>query len=142
VKRSLLIVVSVAVLLVMTAFSVSGLDAVSSSVTQSAKNYVTIKIQGDSRVYRNGDQIPLNWGTVSLGSNIKTVTITNNANMKLEGQLSTNQRLPRGWTLTFSLENHPIAAGKSAIGTLTLTVPTNTSPGNYNWKAAITFDRA
>ena len=142
-KSRLVIVVSVATLLAILAFSGVGLDAVSSSVNQPAIGYVTIRIQGDSRVYRNRDAIPLNWGTVSLGSNIRTVTITNNANINLRGHLAiTTPRLPRGWSLTFSLENQIIRAGRSAVGTLTLNLPANPSPGNYNWHATIIFDRA
>jgi uncharacterized membrane protein len=109
----------------------------------SGKGGVTVTIQGDSRVYTSGVSIPIKWGTVNYGKNTETITIANQANVNLKPHLTlTSPNLPRGWTLTFSLENQPIPAGKSATGTLTLNVPAYTLAGNYNWGATITLDSA
>jgi len=108
----------------------------------SAKGVVTVSIGGDSRVYSSdGASVPFKWGTVNIGENTKTVTITNKANENLKAHLTlTSPNLPQGWALTFSLDNQPIPAGQSATGTLKLDVPANTLAGNYNWGASITLD--
>ena len=110
----------------------------------SASKGVTVTIQGDNIVYTSdGASIPFKWGTVNIGENTKTVTITNHANLNLKAHLTlTSPNLPCGWTLTFSLDNQPIPAGRTATGTLMLNVPTHTLAGNYNWGASITFDGA
>ena len=124
--------------------AVSGVVLGNLSSASASKGVVTVTIQGDSRVYSSdGASIPFKWGTVNIGENSKTVTIANHANVNLTPHLSlTSPNLPRGWTLTFSLDNQPIPAGRSATGTLTLKVPANTLAGNYNWGASITFDGA
>lgn len=136
VKTKLVILVSAAIMLAVVVACGVGLDAV--GAYQPSRGYVTIKIQDDSRIYHNGDAIPLNWGTVHGGTNTKTVTITNNANVNLRPHLTvTLPHLPRGWTLTLSLENQLIRAGRSATGTITLTLPAHPTPGNYNWRVSI-----
>ena len=118
--------------------------SMNASAKESSKGVVTVTIQGDNSVYSSyGASIPFKWGTVNLGENTKTVTITNHANVNLTPHLSLmSPNLPRGWTLTFSLDNQPIPAGRSATGTLTLKVPAHTLAGNYDWGASITFDGA
>jgi hypothetical protein len=68
---------------------------------------LTVTIQGDSGVYSNeGTLIPIKWGKVNPGENIKTVTIANQANTNLRPHLTVGSpNLPNGWTLTFSLDN-------------------------------------
>ena len=106
----------------------------------SAQKSVTVTIQGDNTVYVSDKaSIPVKWGTINIGENTKTVTITNQANVNLKAHLST-ANLPQGWMLTFSLDNQPIAAGYLATGTLTLIVPGDTHVGSYNWGASIMFD--
>ena len=140
-KSKFIIAVSVAILLAIVVVSGAGLDAL--GMYHPASGYVTIKIQGDSRVYRNGDAIPLNWGTVHSGSNIKIVTITNNANVNLRPHLTvTIPRLPRGWILALSLENQLIRAGRSVMGTLILVLPAHPSLGSYNWRVTIALNNA
>ncbi len=114
------------------------------SLREHSKGAVMVTVQGDSRVYTSDSaSIPFKWGTVNFGDNTKTVTITNQANVNLKPHLAlTSPNLPRGWTLTFSLENQPIPAGQSATGTLTLNVPANTATGNYNWGASLNLDSA
>ena len=56
--------------------------------TSSSKGTITITIQGDSRIYSSDEaSIPIKWGTVNLGENTQTVTITNNANLDLKPRL-------------------------------------------------------
>lgn len=118
--------------------------SMNASAKECSEGVVTVTIQGDSRVYASdGASIPFKWGTVQIGENTKTVTITSHANVILKPHLTvTSPNLPRGWTLTFSLDNQPIPAGRTATGTLTLKVPAHTLAGNYNWGASITFDGA
>lgn len=124
--------------------AVSGVVLGNLSNASASKGVVTVTIQGDNSVYASdGASVPFKWGTVNLGENTKTVTITNQANVNLKPHLTiTSPNLPSGWTLTFSLDNQPIPAGQSATGTLTLNVPANTHVGNYNWGASITLDGA
>ena len=139
-KRGVLVLLLISVLAVT---AVSGV-VLGNLGSAPAKGAVTVTIQGDSRVYTSdGASIPFKWGTVHIGENTKIVTITNHANVNLKAHLAlTSPNLPRGWTLTFSLENQPIPAGHSAKGTLTLKVPAKTLAGNYNWGASIAFDVA
>ena len=115
-----------------------------SSCNVPAKGSVTLAIQGDKHVYVSDDAaVPFKWGTVNIGQNTKTVTITNHANVNLKAHLAvTSPSLPRGWTLTFSLDNQVVSAGRSATGTLTLSVPVDVHVGNYNWGACILFEVA
>ena len=110
----------------------------------SASKGVTVTIQGDNRVYTSdGASISFKWGTVNIGENTKTVTITNHANVNLKAHLTlTSPNLPCGWTLTFSFDNQPISAGRTITGTLTLNVPAHTLAGNYNWGASIALNAA
>ena len=132
--------------LVIAVTMVSGvvLGNLSNASAKDGSKGVTVTIQGDNRVYASdGASIPFKWGTVNIGENTKTVTITNHANVNLKAHLTlTSPKLPHGWSLSFSLDNQPIPAGHSATGTLTLKVPANTHVGNYNWGASITFDGA
>ena len=140
-KRGVLVLLLV---LAVAITAVSGVVLGSLSNASASKGAVTVTIAGDNRVYTSdGASIPFKWGTVHIGENTKTVTITNHANAILKPHLTlTSPNLPRGWTLTFSLDNQPIPAGRSATETLTLKVPANTRVGNYNWGASITFDGA
>ena len=132
------LIVSVAAIIMLVAVVACGVGLEAASAYQPARGYVTITIQGDNHIYHNGDAIPLNWGTIYAGTNTKTVTITNHADVDLRPHLTvTNPHLPKGWTLNLSLENQMIHAGRSATGTITLTLPANPSPGNYNWRVSI-----
>lgn len=108
----------------------------------SAKGAVTVTFGGNGEVYTSDKaSIPLKWGTVNIGANTQTVTITNEGSVNLTPHLTfTSPNLPQGWTLTFSLENQPIPAGTSATGTLTLNVPANASAGTYIWGTSITLN--
>jgi hypothetical protein len=100
---------------------------------------IVVRVQGDNPVYvDNGASIPIKWGTVHTGENTRTVTITNNAKVNFNTHLSTTN-LPEGWTLTFSLNNHPVSPGKAVTGTLILTVPSHAAIGNYHWGARLLF---
>lgn len=67
--------------------------------SSSQKDTVTLTIAGDKTVYANdGASIPFKWGTIHIGDNTKTVTITNHANVNLNPHLTiTSPNLPRGW---------------------------------------------
>ena len=136
-----LLLILAVTLATVTGFALGNLN-MNASLRQHSNGVVMVAVQGDSRVYTSDvASIPLNWGTVNFGDNTKTVTITNQANVNLNPHLTLNApNLPRGWTLTFSLENQLIPAGQSATGTLTLNVPANTASGNYNWGASIKLD--
>lgn len=123
---------------------VSGVALGNLNQSSPPRGTVTLTVAGDKTVYTSsGAMIPFKWGTVNIGENTKTVTITNHANVNLKPHLAlTSPNLPRGWTLTFSLENQQIPAGQSVKGTLTLHVPAKTLAGNYNWGAGITLDGA
>lgn len=138
-KREVLVLLSVLAVVIA---AVSGV-VLGNLGTASASKGVTVTIQGDNTVYTSdGAAVPFKWGTVNIGENTKTVTITNHANVNFQAHLAvTSPNLPHGWTLTFSLDNQPIAAGRSVTGTLTLIVPAHTLSGNYNWGASITLDR-
>ena len=131
----LLLVLAVAIV------AVSGVVLGNLNIASGSKA-VTITINGDSRVYSSGTSIPFTWGTVYIGENTKTVTITNHSNVNLKAHLTVASPMPQSWTLTFSLDNQVISAGRSATGTLTLNVPVNTLAGNYQWGASIAFDGA
>jgi hypothetical protein len=125
----------------LTAVSYAGLG---SSCNVPAKGSMTLTVQGDNHVYMSdGASIPFKWGTINIGQNTKTVTVTNHANVNLQAHLAvTAPSLPRGWTLSFSLDNQVVSAGRSATGTLTLRVPVGVHVGNYNWGASILFEAA
>jgi hypothetical protein len=132
------------VLLLFLAFTLTVVSGavLASSCNVPAKGSVTLTIQGDKHVYvSDGAAVPFKWGTINVGQNTKTVTITNHANVNLKAHLAvTSPSLPRGWTLTFSLDDQVISAGRSATGTLTLRVPVGAHVGSYNWGASIVFD--
>ena len=134
------------VLLLVLAISIAAVSGVvlGNLASASASKGVTITSQGDNRVYSGDDpSIPFKWGTVNIGENTKTITITNNAKVNLKAHLTlASPNLPLGWTLIFSLDNQPIPAGRSVTGTLTLNVPAHTLVGNYNWGASITLNAA
>ena len=120
--------------------AVSGV-VLGNSNNASGSKMVTVTIQGDNRVYTSDTaSIPFTWGTVTVGDNTKTVTVTNLSNMNLKAHLTVASP-PQGWTLTFSLDNQLIPSGQSATGTLALNVPADTLAGNYNWGASITLER-
>ena len=132
---------AVLVLLLFLALAIAAVSGIVLAMNAPAKAAVTVTVEG--KVYTNVASIPVKWGTVNNGANTQTITITNHANVNLKPHLAlTSPNLPRGWTLTFSLENQLIPAGKSATGTLNLNVPANTLAGNYNWGAHIILDAA
>jgi hypothetical protein len=135
-KRGVLILMFVSALAIAglgTAYACLGMNA-------STAGAVTVTIDGDSAVYMcSGASIPLSWGSIQVGDNTQTITITNNGNTNLKPHLTASSSLPTGWTLTCSLENQPIPKGESATGTLTLNIPAHTPSGSYSWHAGITL---
>lgn len=133
-KKNIFILIAVCALSAITlvsALTVLSVFTIPMTATVATQGAVTITIGGQA--YANNTQIA--WGTVNWGDTVKSITITNNANTALTPTI-VNTNLPSGWTLNLSL-NQPIAAGDTATGTLTLTVPTNTASGDYSWSSAV-----
>lgn len=134
-KKSLILSIFVAALLIGTVIAATALYTFNVGMTANvaAAGDVTITVGGSD--YTNGAPISLNWGTVAYGDNVKSITITNNANTPLTPSIEANPTLPEGWTLTLSL-NSPIPTGQNATGTLTLNVPTGAAAGSYSSMSA------
>jgi hypothetical protein len=95
----------------------------------------TVRIIIDGTTYTDGQQLNINWGTVSAGQYTKAITITSTVNVPVTPSVST-VNLPSGWTLTLS-DTSPIPAHGSVTRNLVLTVPSNPAVGNPSWTATL-----
>lgn len=133
-KKNILLLVLVCALSTVTlvsALTVLSVFTIPMTATVATQGSAAITI--NQQAYTSGT--PINWGTVNWGTTNESITIQNNANTALTPSI-VNSGLPTGWSLTLSL-NQPIAAGQSATGTLTLTVPNTAASGDNSWSSAI-----
>lgn len=130
-KKRLLLLVILPMLLVGTAIAATAVYTFDVNMSMTVPPAGSASITIGSQTYTNGQVIALDWGTVHLGDNSKSITIVNNCNTPLTPSLQASPSLPPGCTLTLSL-NSPIPAGQQATGTITINVPASLTAGTYS----------
>ena len=133
-KKSLLILSVIAisaVLLVSAASYLSFTFNMTATVGESGAVTVTV----DGTTYSDGQNMNLNWGTVTAGDNSHTVTITSTVNKAVTPSISA-PGLPSGWSLNLN-DTSAIPAFGTVTRSLVLTVPTNPTAGSYSWSAVL-----
>ena len=87
----------------------------------------------DGNPWSNG---PISWGDISAGTSISLpLNVVNDKNVAVTPTLVSTP--PTGVTLTWTLNNTPVAAKSQATRTLTLTVASDVPPGAITFEATI-----
>ena len=101
----------------------------------------TATLLEDGSVTYELDGNPFNSGTIAWGDftlgEIKTKTLDVNNNMNIPIQTTITATVPDGWTYTWTLNGSNIPAFTSDTGVLSLTAPSDGTPGTISFTAVL-----
>ncbi len=139
-KKSILIMIAVITLSTVTVISAASIYSLNFTMTANVAQVGAVTVTIDGTTYNDGNQLAINWGTVTAGQYTKAVQIHNNVNAPVTPNIVTTN-IPSGWTLTLSSTN-AVPAGATTNVNIILTVPSSPSAGSYGWTAQFTASTA
>ena len=108
--------------------------------TGSIPTVLSVGIKTDGTTWTNGTSIA--WGTLNQSSTpTKSVEFANTGTIPISSIAFVSIGLPSGWSLTMPSLTTVLNPKQSATGTLTLTVPSNATAGDYSWNSIITVNQ-